>query len=220
MKTSQVQRIVYAMMIENTGSHFLDSGGAYGRAWQRNQIKTIKEFINEAEEQYTFDGKYISRTVSVFHYLCGLEVDDLCLKFNSRNKKEDNFDADADIYGVGKDTWNWLSKQDVTIQYTFNTYNGDSDLSQILQGSRLEINGDTYYLIQVHGGCDARGGYTYARLFKTAFHSDGIHEYLSEYKDSYEIMDELEYIEEMPDAYTKGKMWKAEEIKSILELTN
>jgi len=145
MKTSQVQRIVYSMMIENTGSHFLDSGGAYGRSWQRNQNKTIKEFINEFEEQYTFDGSYISRTVSVFHYLCGLEVDDLCLKFNAKNKKENNFDADADVYGVGKNTWEWLSKQDVEIQYTFNTYNGDSDLSQILQGSRLEINGHTYF---------------------------------------------------------------------------
>jgi hypothetical protein len=227
MKTSQVQRIVYAMVIENTGAHFLDSGGAYGRAWQRNQNKTIKDFINEPEEQYTFDGSYISRTVSVFHYLCGLEVDDLCIKFNAKNKKENNFDADADVYGVGKNTWEWLNEKNwlmeggkIPIQYTFNTYNGDSDLSQILQGSRLEINDDTYYLIQVHGGCDARGGYTYARLFKTAYHSDGIHEYLNEYKDSYEIIDELEYIEEMPDANVKGKVWKSGEIKSILELTS
>jgi hypothetical protein len=31
------ERMVASMLVENTGSHFLDSGGAYGRAWQHTR---------------------------------------------------------------------------------------------------------------------------------------------------------------------------------------
>lgn len=34
MKT---KHLIYEMLTENTGRHMLDSGGAYGRNWERNQ---------------------------------------------------------------------------------------------------------------------------------------------------------------------------------------
>lgn len=220
MRTTDVQRLVYKMLTENTGTHFLDSGGAYGRAWQRNQKKTIKDFMNEPEESYQFDMKYgdIYRTVSVFHYLSGLELDDTCLKFNRRNNNPADWEGELpgeEIYGVSKRAADWLNENhEVEVQYTFNTYNGDSDLSQILQGSRLEIDGDTYYLIQVHGGCDVRGGYTDAKLFKTSYYSEGIHEYLWEYKHSSEIEDDLRegYIESMTDYWDSSIVYDNETI--------
>jgi hypothetical protein len=36
---TDTERMVAALMIENTGSHMLDSGGSYGRAWQRTRAK-------------------------------------------------------------------------------------------------------------------------------------------------------------------------------------
>ena len=51
MKTNE---LIYSMLVENTGSHMLDSGGAYGRHHQRNASKTIEDFENEPEEQYLF----------------------------------------------------------------------------------------------------------------------------------------------------------------------
>jgi hypothetical protein len=118
-------------------------------------------------------------------------------------------------------SWDWLTKNyDVKVEHTFNTYNGDSDLSQIVQGGYLKINGDTYYLIQIHGGCDARGGYTDARLFRTSKYAEGIHEYLYEWKDQSEIIDDLEngYIESMPDYYDSDKIYTAEEILELLKV--
>ena len=220
MKTTAVQRLVYRMLTENTGVHFLDSGGAYGRGWQRNQKKTIKVFMNEDEETYQFDFKYneIHRNVSVFHYLCGLEIDEVCEKFNRRNNNPSDWEGELpgeSIYGVSNRAADWLqSNYEVNVEYTFNTYNGDSDLSQILQGSRLEIDGDTYYLIQVHGGADARGGYTDAKLFKTAMYSEGIHEYLYEYKHSSEVEDDLRegYIESMEDYWDSSVVYDNETI--------
>ena len=75
---------------------------------------------------------------------------------------------------------------------TFNTCNGDSDLSQVLQGAWLEdADGDSYLLLQIHGGCDVRGGYTDAKLFKVEYDWQ-IHPYIQEYIDSYEIEEEYE----------------------------
>ena len=184
------------MLIENTGTHFLDSGGAYGRAWERNQGKTIEDFEREPREQWVYHkrGNYLQRTVSVFHYLSRLETDWICDYFNEMGCPD--WDAE-EVYGVSKTQWDWLkSKCEVIIESTFNTYNGDSDLSQILQGSWLEINDEQYLLLQIHGGCDARGGYTDAKLFKPR-EEYYIHEYLREYMDSYETDEELRegYIE-------------------------
>lgn len=208
-KTNDVQRLVFKMLTENTGRSLGDSGGAYGRNHERNAKKKIQDFLNEEEETYTFYYKYgwINRNVSLFHYMCGLELDDICEKFNRRNNSEDNWDGNdfkelEDCYGVSTRAGSWLiENHEIEVKYTFNTYNGDSDLSQILQGSSLEIDGDSYYLLQVHGGCDARGGYTNAKLFKTSHYSEGIHEYLWEHKCSHEIIDDLNegYIEGMND---------------------
>lgn len=180
------------MLIENTGTHFLDSGGAYGRAWERNQGKTIEDFECEPEERWVYDKRFnsLDRTVSVFHYLSQLETDWVCDYFNAMGCPD--WDAE-EVYGVSKAQWDWLnSKCEVEIDYAFNTYNGDSDLSQILQGSWLVINDEHYLLLQIHGGCDARGGYTDAKLFKPRWGYDRIHEYLEEYTDHYMVDEYLE----------------------------
>jgi hypothetical protein len=185
------KQIIFDMLTENTGSHFLDSGGAYGRHWERNQELTIEDFENEPEESYTYnkDSNYLERTVSVFHFLSQLDTDWICEEFNNMPCRD--WDSGGEVYGVSDAQWRWLtSKCEVEIGYTFNTYNGDSHLSQVLQGSWLKLNGDVYLLLQIHGGCDVRGGYTNAKLFTT--HEEySIHEYLREYIDSYEIDEDL-----------------------------
>jgi hypothetical protein len=41
-----------------------------------------------------------------------------------------------------------------------NTYNHENDLDQVLQYVRFAIDGEQFILLQVHTGCDVRGGYT------------------------------------------------------------
>jgi hypothetical protein len=198
-KFTDTKKLVYAMLTENTGSHMLDSGGAYGRNWSRNQAKTIEDFNNEQEQtieksEWTDkDGEthteYI-RTVSVFHYLSELELDHLCVNFNTRNTDCDDWEGDFG-YGVSQAGADFLELVGMESKHQFNTYNGDSDLSQILQGAWLDMDGETYLLLQIHGGCDARGGYTDAKLFKTE--DDWmIHPYLQEYVYGDEIEEEYE----------------------------
>lgn len=37
MATTDAKEVIHAQLTENTGTHFLDSGGAYGRHWEENQ---------------------------------------------------------------------------------------------------------------------------------------------------------------------------------------
>ena len=217
-----MKNTIYNMLTENTGKHFLDSGGDNGRQWQRNAGKTLADFEAEPEETFTFDYKYgdIQRTVSVFHYLTGggLDLDDLCNEFNALQDKHDNWQTDADVYGVCFEAWHHLEDcNDVKVLRTWNTYNGESDLSQVLQGSSIEINGDPYLLVQVHGGADVRGGYTDAKLFAAEY--DGmIHEYLMEYVEPDEIKDAMNagYIETFADYWDEAKTYTAAQVTARL----
>ena len=213
---------IYSMLIENTGTHMLDSGGANGRGWQRNQKKTIEDFENEQEEVYQLDAKYkeIYRTVSIFHYLTNnLEVDNICEHFNNLQNAFDNWNADADVYGVSFQAFEYLQNNfDIEVQRSWNTYNGESDLSQILQGANITINDEQYILIQIHNGADARGGYTDAKLFKLEEYM--IHEYLQEWKYSGEIEDDMRegYIDNLVDYWNESITYNNKEALNILEL--
>ena len=220
---NNIQDIIYKMLTENTGTHFLDSGGSSNRHWQRNQVKTLDDFINESEQTFEvgFDknGKAdeVLRNVSVFHYLAGsgstLEIDDICTEFNKLNALDEEL-ADCEAYGVRFTAWEYLeSELDAKVNRVWNTCNGDCDLSQTLQGANLTINDEHYVLIQIHGGADVRGGYTDAMLFKC---DDGIiNEYLYEYMDSYMIDEELEYIDAMVDYYDSKKIYTGKKLETI-----
>ena len=189
-KYTSTQEEIYKMLTENTGTHFLDSGGECNRHWQKNASKTIDDFNNELEVSYVYEYEYIERTVSVFHYLSQLELDNVCIGFNHQQNKCTEWDAP--INGVCSEAWNTLINNfDVRNRRTWNTYNGDSDLSQVLQGANLTIDGEHYILIQIHNGADVRGGYTNAKLFK--LEEEGlIHEYLFEYEEESQILENFE----------------------------
>ena len=158
--------------------------------------------------------------MSVFHYLTNnLEIDTIAFNFNELNTNPKDWDADCkenNVYlsGVSVNAWlDLVSSNEVEVSRSWNTYNGDSDLSQILQGANLTINDEHYVLIQIHGGADARGGYTDAKLFKCGDHMDGmIHEYLREYSD---VMEELEYIESMVDYWDESIIYTGKKLELI-----
>ena len=176
---ADIKKTIYKMLTENTGTHFLDSGGANGRNWQRNQTKTIKDFQDEPEASLSFDVSgdhiYLDPTVSVFHKLSKvLDECKICKDFNAM--KVNNWDSE-NYYGVSKEGENFLNSYGFSTPNnsdndTWNTYNFDNCFSQVVQGTNLiSENGENYVLIQIHQGADVRGGYTDAKLFII---SDGV----------------------------------------------
>ena len=159
--------VLKAMLTENTGTHMLDSGGAYGRRWQQNKGR---DFDAEPAATISVEEGYIDIRRSTFHFLreC-LEFDEAMTdRFLAFNRKRDPGDQipwlplmeefvesieATGIYGEGKPV-------------TVDTYNHDSLVDQILQYVYFELDEQGYVLLQIHGGCDVRGGYTAPKAFR------------------------------------------------------
>lgn len=166
MKTQQdkIDRILLSMLKEKTGAAICDSGDAYGRHWERNQSLQLKKLLDSLSVE--FDNKCGTYTISLFHYLrTQLDIDETCEKFNRINVPAKNWDSDA-FYGLSTEGEDFLSQINAKIGGAWNSYNGETNLSQVIQGAYIDINEARYVLLQIHQGCDVRGGYTDARLFK------------------------------------------------------
>lgn len=55
---------------------------------------------------------------------------------------------------------------------TVNTYNGENLVDQILQYTLFSNDSGEYVALQIHGGCDVRGGYTKPRVFSFGHRSE------------------------------------------------
>jgi hypothetical protein len=162
--------VLKQMLTENTGASFLDSGSAYGRNWERNQGRSFdREPATRIRFHANADGSGEAElTHSAYHWL--LEKVDFAPKLDAQ------FTEFAVIAG---ENWltlmqtfpAWLEEQigtEVDFEGTVNTYNGEDLLSQTLQYGCFYVKGDGFYvLLQIHGGCDVRGGYTKPRVFRT-----------------------------------------------------
>lgn len=200
---SQTQRVIYDMLTESTGRHLLDSGGAYGRHWERNQRFSIEDFA--ARPMSTLTGRWgLEVTHELFHWL------------DDRVEYEEEGDLVFEQWGTSGDRASepWLPLAELFAEMlegtgiygdgdpvVVNTYNGEDLLSQTIQyvyfeldetvyitppspwhGNRMHVTRyphedetlegvvvlepDTYVLLQIHNGCDVRGGYTRPRLFR------------------------------------------------------
>lgn len=187
--------IIAGMLKENTGRALCDSGGemqadgtvkyGYGRNWERNQSR---DFEKEPETVLSWDWDYISVTHNVYHWLKSrLEyAEDLDAEFHewaeeTEERREtgwlqlmeewvaqlgDTEDEDGEsrevggLYGDGE-------------PFCVNTYNGEDLLSQVIQYVYFEMNDTAYVILQIHGGCDVRGGYTAPKVFEVSGGGDG-----------------------------------------------
>lgn len=162
----ETKELISKMLKEPTGMSYLDSGDAYGRNWQRNKTVDFEQLDEATVDTDMLDeGDEITVTIDLYHYLnTYLETDQLTDEFNTRFEHMDDWDGKC--YGLSQAAIEWLEKTfnfDLDDVRWLNSYNSDSSLSQIIQFAYLN---DDYVLLQVHGGCDARGGYTDAKLFK------------------------------------------------------
>lgn len=195
---SKNQKAIYNLLTTSTGSALCDSWGAYGRHWERNQKRTIQDFIRDPQvyielTHYLYDGeaetehlvqsgfhitKYhydprderiehveYSYTISLFHWLdryfdiANTENDPFVSKFNRLRKGQHDYLEDRQdeyLESIG------YQKGD-----TMNSYNWDSNMSQVYQltpvypiGTEVAFWDQEYYLLSIHQGCDVRWGYT------------------------------------------------------------
>jgi len=199
------------MLRENTGVHFLDSGGAYGRHWQEN---AQRDFESEESSTLSFRHGAIEVTHRVFGWLAErVEYDDeanrLLDLFEEQNPELDYYElreefprwiADArssflrQAAGDGVDAreralvgeWIATGLYGDGAPITVNTYNEECLLDQTLLFTYFELrerdarsrDREAFIILQIHGGCDVRGGYSRPRVFRLDEHEElGIFDY-------------------------------------------
>jgi hypothetical protein len=208
---NRTREVLAEMLRANTGRHFLDSGDAYGRHFERNQGRDF-----EAEERSVLSFKYDSITLvhRLYSWLADrLEFDEEAdglfqgafreeldpeddkswaelreefpawyARWRSADDSADRCCSDAacelcggcgtvlgddslyaatGIYGEGE-------------PLTVNSYNEENLLEQTILFTYFELRSHpgragslgSYVVLQIHGGCDVRGGYTRPRMFR------------------------------------------------------
>jgi hypothetical protein len=167
----RLKKRIAEMLKERTGSHFLDSGRAYGRHWQRNLYRDFdkeREYLVSIHADNEGRPEEIIVLHNLYHYLVTfLSLDKGTTYLNRRFKQFSHSKYMEDE--------NWLSCVDEFLvkklkisHATENTYNHANVLSQIIQYSIFQwgVDSSDYIILQIHGGCDVRGGYTKPYIFK------------------------------------------------------
>ncbi len=165
MPKVKLETIIESMLKENTGASFLDSGGAYGRNYERNQKRDFAKEPACEVECHEYNGEVeLLIYYNLYHYLTNfLDYDEDCEKLN---KEYNDF---CNLFDNKEESWyhcldKWLDKFDDV--RSWNTYNYENILSQVIQGSDFAFEKNQYIALQIHGGCDVRGGYTKPVIFK------------------------------------------------------
>lgn len=164
---TQTEAVLLEMLTENTGRNMLDSGDAYGRKWEQNQALGIDGLAQIPA--VTWNGG--SPTIQLFGYLNGLltyaaDFDLFWQKFDEERPDtswDESLEEWLDTLGVLPEA----ESDFYTGRCSLNTYNMEySLLSQVIQYTLFEVGGADFVALQIHGGCDVRGGYTKPRIFR------------------------------------------------------
>lgn len=175
--------VLKAMLTENTGRHFLDSGGYGGRHWERNQscdfdkepsgtlnVRIWKPELHKADWDVTLSTYQFLRERVMF--------------MPTWQEQFDAFVEEQSKYtpwlALTEDFVDHLIESGHVVTGPFgddrpmlvNTYNHESFLSQVLQYTAVYVDDAPLYLLQIHGGADVRGGYTAPKCFTDSGHSE------------------------------------------------
>lgn len=190
MATADADEVIRSQLTENTGRHLLGSGGAYGRNWEENQDNPPWEKPAWTVEEpyvvhnvYDFMRRYYRRDETAVALEIGLYAYSLhgpgrgdswlsCMEGYDEFLSESSL-AFEELQSIGlprelaeQAAYAGVADGGSRPPFTFNTYNDEHHtLSQNLQGTAFGGPYAEYGMIQVHGGCDVRGGYTAPRVY-------------------------------------------------------
>lgn len=171
---TKTEKKIIELLKEDTGKHFLDSGGAYGRHWQKNQGRDfLQEDPCSVRIEANEEGKveYIDISYSLFHFLNNfLEFDDKAEKFQK------GFMKFANTEKWKREPWEdclkaYFKKRSWEVEKNDYTYGKETLLDQdFAYWIFYDKDDEEYVVVRVHGGCDARGGFSSPCFFKMFDH--------------------------------------------------
>jgi hypothetical protein len=148
---------------KNTGSSMCDSGSLYGYHYQRSPIEDNQPLEYASHSPY--DSKDLHVLVISLPQLLDeyMTIDDKATRhFNlwcalaDPDDRRHYLDLAEEYRDRMVETGRW---EDHDGTFTDNSYNWETDFDQVFQIISSGLYGE-WHLIQMHNGCDVRGGYT------------------------------------------------------------
>jgi len=156
---------LHSQWLEPTGWNMLDSGGAYGRNWERNQGKPVEAWT-EAPEVPVDDWGVNVNTFRLLLKHLDYTRKSARLEASFRRYVERTPEGQA-YYNSHGSVEDWLDQDlGVTPEHSYNTCNFETLLDSTLQGVHFETDTGRYIALSYHGGCDIRGGYTNFKVYE------------------------------------------------------
>lgn len=192
---TEADPVLRSQLVEKTATSILDSGSIYGRHFEENQETPPWEreawAVNSGyvtHNVYNFVSRQVSRDETAVAIEAALyayghsdqESDQPWLRTMERFAEEITercFHEDAlAALGLPEETGELVLDHQTLLHsdrrppespMTANTYNQEThNLSQAIQFTTLGGPYAGYVLVQIHGGCDIRGGYTAPRVYR------------------------------------------------------
>jgi hypothetical protein len=190
-KTTTTEREIAASLIESVPHSFMDSGDVYGRAYSTNRERIRRGLGLREDVRVTVDHalaffstepegtndpwpvvsvfsylkdrldyhRYLTRAFRMWVYSGEVDQDGRTRYTNSFEVFDGWLDAFAERHGL-----------EVEKNGSWYTYNEENVLSQDILGYEFGIEGGdhegTYVALMVHGGCDARGGFSDIKVYQ------------------------------------------------------
>ena len=174
----KLKEVASDMLKENTGQHMLDSGGAYGRHWQRNQTRDFEKepvvFMHLEGDAETGEIKELWGTYNLYWFMQNfLYLDKDTTYLNTKFRKF------ATSEKMKQESWEdcldqFMKKEEGDREYGEYTYNDGSNciLSQDIVYDVVNFplpndREEQFIILRLHNGADARGGFTAPYFFKS-----------------------------------------------------
>jgi hypothetical protein len=153
---------VKQMYYENTGTNFLDSGSIYGYGYEKTEKYGIPQELYILDKDANLEDCEIGYDVMVNLYY--LMVEYLTYAEKLTNELHEFAEQFQDYYWTDIID-DWCEENGFKINYHDNTYNFDEVLSKVFQFWDIGNGDEEFIIIQLHNGCDVRGGYTKPAIF-------------------------------------------------------
>lgn len=154
--------LISAMVRENTGSHFLDSGMFYG--YKYNDPLPAEAVTATVTPLSDSDGFDITFSISTVAFLKATLNDGF-----EAPLLEEQFQAMLDDPAHSKHAWlqcmEEFAEEVGKGVFRDNTYNYDTQLDQGFQFVYFRRQDHDYVALHTHNGCDIRGGYARPHIF-------------------------------------------------------
>ncbi len=195
-KISKTRQVITDILREDTGRAMCDSGGepqydatgkyigsqhGFGRSFERNANRDFEkespcsfDVISFTPKGKTEEVHEVSVRINLYHWLASkleyaVKLNRQLQSYLSANPDEgylqlaQSFPVHLREKGQYITDYGGQELVEFTAHYT---YNDENSLSQDIQFVFFRIAGAPYVVLQVHNGCDARGGLTRPRIFK------------------------------------------------------